>query len=160
MYNEIWPSTYTSFKPLVRCHVNDWKKCRRSRFCLTFVRQCYGRKFSKLRRLFIQNSIYFDLRGGGVKKGQKRSDVFYGRPPIPSVRQHVFFSFSLILIPTNFNPLLLCFKLPALSILVNPVQTQLLPMVFCYHNCSNVLWEKIVLVWGKKLRKKFANSRP
>ena len=33
-------------------------------------------------------------------------------------------------------------------------------MVFCYHNCSNVLWEKIVLVWGKKLRKKFANSRP
>ena len=22
-------------------------------------------------------------------------------------------------------------------------------MVFCYHNCSNVLWEKIVLVWGK-----------
>ena len=23
-------------------------------------------------------------------------------------------------------------------------------MVFCYHNCSNVLWEKIVLVWGKK----------
>ena len=98
--------------------------------------------------------------GGGVKKGQKRSDVFYGRPPIPSVRQHVFFSFSLILIPTNFNPLLLCFKLPALSILVNPVQTQLLPMVFCYHNCSNVLWEKIVLVWGKKLRKKFANSRP
>ena len=32
-------------------------------------------------------------------------------------------------------------------------------MVFCYHNCSNVLWEKIVLVWGKKLRKKFANSR-
>ena len=35
-----------------------------------------------------------------------------------------------------------------------------LKMVFCYHNCSNVLWEKIVLVWGKKLRKKFANSRP
>ena len=33
-------------------------------------------------------------------------------------------------------------------------------MVFCYHNCSNVLWEKIVLVWGKKLIKKFANSRP
>ena len=33
-------------------------------------------------------------------------------------------------------------------------------MVFCYHNCPNVLWEKIVLVWGKKLRKKFANSRP
>ena len=35
-------------------------------------------------------------------------------------------------------------------------------MVFCYHNCSNVLWEKIVLVWGKKSesRKKFANSRP
>ena len=33
-------------------------------------------------------------------------------------------------------------------------------MVFCYHNCSNVLWEKIVLVWGKKLRKKFANLRP
>ena len=33
-------------------------------------------------------------------------------------------------------------------------------LVFCYHNCSNVLWEKIVLVWGKKLRKKFANSRP
>ena len=33
-------------------------------------------------------------------------------------------------------------------------------MVFCYNNCSNVLWEKIVLVWGKKLRKKFANSRP
>ena len=32
-------------------------------------------------------------------------------------------------------------------------------LVFCYHNCSNVLWEKIVLVWGKKLRKKFANSR-
>ena len=31
-------------------------------------------------------------------------------------------------------------------------------MVFCYHNCSNVVWEKIVLVWGKKLRKKFANS--
>ena len=21
-------------------------------------------------------------------------------------------------------------------------------LVFCYHNCSNVLWEKIVLVWG------------
>ena len=37
---------------------------------------------------------------------------------------------------------------------------QLKAMVFCYHNCSNVLWEKIVLVWGKKLRKKFANSRP
>ena len=35
-----------------------------------------------------------------------------------------------------------------------------LEMVFCYHNCSNVLLEKIVLVWGKKLRKKFANSRP
>ena len=33
-------------------------------------------------------------------------------------------------------------------------------LVFCYHNCSNVLWEKIVLVWGKKLRKMFANSRP
>ena len=33
-------------------------------------------------------------------------------------------------------------------------------LVFCYHNCSNVLWEKIVLVWGKKLRKKFENSRP
>ena len=33
-------------------------------------------------------------------------------------------------------------------------------MVFYYHNCSNILWEKIVLVWGKKLRKKFANSRP
>ena len=26
-------------------------------------------------------------------------------------------------------------------------------MVFCYHNCSNVLWEKIVLVWGKKWEK-------
>ena len=26
-------------------------------------------------------------------------------------------------------------------------------------HCSNLLWEKIVLVWGKKLRKKFANSR-
>ena len=39
-------------------------------------------------------------------------------------------------------------------------QFEQLKMVFCYHNCSNVLWEKIVLVWGKKLRKKFANSRP
>ena len=27
-------------------------------------------------------------------------------------------------------------------------------MVFCYHNCSNVLWKKIVLVWGKKNEKK------
>ena len=26
-------------------------------------------------------------------------------------------------------------------------------MVFCYHNCSNGLWEKIVLVWGKKWEK-------
>ena len=26
-------------------------------------------------------------------------------------------------------------------------------MVFCYHNCSNVLWEKIVLVWGKKMNR-------
>ena len=26
-------------------------------------------------------------------------------------------------------------------------------MVFCYHNCSNVLWEKIVLVWGKNWEK-------
>ena len=36
-------------------------------------------------------------------------------------------------------------------------------MVFCYHNCSNVLWEKIVLVWGKKIEKrvcKFEAFRP
>ena len=25
--------------------------------------------------------------------------------------------------------------------------------VFCYHNCSNLLWEKIVLVWGKNWEK-------
>ena len=43
-----------------------------------------GAKFSKLRRLFwggvIQNTILFDMGEGGVKKGQKKSDVFYGRP--------------------------------------------------------------------------------
>ena len=32
-------------------------------------------------------------------------------------------------------------------------QHQKQEMVFCYHNCSNVLWEKIVLVWGKKREK-------
>ena len=26
-------------------------------------------------------------------------------------------------------------------------------LVFCYHYCSNVLWEKIVLVWGKNWEK-------
>ena len=36
-----------------------------------------------------------------------------------------------------------------------------LEMVFCYHNCSNVLWEKIVPVWGKKMRKNlgYGNNR-
>ena len=37
-------------------------------------------------------------------------------------------------------------------------------MVFCYHNCSNVLWEKIVSVWGKKVNRekvcKFEAVRP
>ena len=32
--------------------------------------------------------------------------------------------------------------------------------VICYHNCSNVLWEKKLLVWGKNLRNKIANWRP
>ena len=26
-------------------------------------------------------------------------------------------------------------------------------MVFCYRNCSDLQWEKIVLVWGKKIEK-------
>ena len=37
-------------------------------------------------------------------------------------------------------------------------QQQKIFLVFCYHNCSNKLWEKNVLVWGKKIEsRKFCN---
>ena len=44
------------------------------------------------------------------------------------------------------------FLLGKLSQLTRKKQRSQWAMVFCYHNWSNILWEKIVLVRGKKLR--------